>query len=253
MRIPGLVVLLCLAGAVTCLSQTRQAVVLRGHEQTVYVYGSPGGDPVIVSSGDGGWIHLGPSVSEFLASRGFFVIGLDVRAYLSSFTASSSTLRPEDEPGDFKVLVQRARAGSGKRPILIGVSAGAGLSVLAAGDESMKSEIAGVIGLGLPDRTELAWRLKDSLIYLTHRTPNEPTFSTAEVINKVAPLPVAAIHSTGDEFVPVSDVQNILNRARDPKRLWVVKASNHRFSDNLQEFDRRLIEAIAWVKQNAPR
>lgn len=253
MRIPVLVVLICLAGAATCWPQARQTVVLRGHEQTLYVYGSPGGDPVIVSSGDGGWFHLGPSVAEFLASRGFYVIGFDARAYLTAFTTGQSTLRPEDEPGDFKVLAQRARAATGKKPILIGVSEGAGLSVLAAGDSSVKPEIAGVIALGLPDRTELGWRLKDSLIYLTHKTPNEPTFSTAAVIEKVAPLPIAAIHSTNDEFVPVTEIQNILSRARDPKRLWIVQASNHRFSDNVQEFDRRLLEAVAWVKQNAVR
>ena len=43
--------------------------------------------PVIVSSGDGGWIHLGPHVAEVLAAKGFFVVGFDVKAYLESFTS----------------------------------------------------------------------------------------------------------------------------------------------------------------------
>jgi virulence protein VirJ len=252
MRVLVLLVLLCLAGVAPCASQTRQTVVLRGHEQTVYVYGSPGGDPVIVSSGDGGWIHLGPSVAEFLSSHGFFVIGFDVRAYLSSFTAGSSTLRAEDVPGDFKVLVQRVRGSTGKKPILIGVSEGAGLSVLAASNNDVKSQVTGVLGLGVPPATELGWRLKDSLIYLTHKTPDEPTFITAAMVDKVSPLPFAAIHSTHDEFVPVAEIQNILTHARDPKHLWIVAASNHRFSSNQQEFQSRLLEAIAWVKQNTP-
>lgn len=252
MRIPVLLVLVCLAGAVLYASQTRQAVVVRGHDQTLYVYGSPGDDPVIVSSGDGGWIHLGPSVAEFLSSRGFFVIGFDVRAYLSSFTAGASTLRPEDVPADFKALVQRARGSSSKKPILIGVSAGAGLSLLAASNNEIKPEVAGVIGLGVPPRTELGWRLKDSVIYLTHKTPDEPAFSTADIVQKVAPLPFAAIHSTNDEFAPVADIQNIFAHARDPKHLWIVAASNHRFSGNQQEFQSRLLEAIAWVRQNTP-
>jgi hypothetical protein len=46
-------------------------------------------------------------------------------------------------------------------------------------------------------------------------------------------------------------VQRVLFFAKDPKRLWVVKASDHRFSDNLAEFDRRLLEAIAWVTEHA--
>jgi hypothetical protein len=45
----------------------------------------------------------------------------------------------------------------------------------------------------------------------------------------------------------------VLNAAKDPKRLWIVDASNHRFSDNLEEFDRQLLDAIAWVKEHSPR
>ena len=53
--------------------------------------------------------------------------------------------------------------------------------------------------------------------------------------------------------MPLSEVQKVLDAAKEPKRLWIVKASDHRFSDNLAEFDRRLLEAIAWITQNAAR
>jgi fermentation-respiration switch protein FrsA (DUF1100 family) len=254
MRIPALALLLfvCLAAGSLSAVQARQTVVVRGHEQSVYQYGSADGDPVIVASGDGGWIHLGPEVAEFLSARGFSVTGLDVRAYLSSFTSGHSTLRPEDVPGDFRVLVQHARGATTKKPILIGVSEGGGLSVLSAADPDLKSQIAGVIGLGVPNAIELGWRLRDSLIYFTHKTPDEPIVTTESMIAKVSPLPFAAIHSTNDEFVPVATIQSILTHAREPKRLWIVAASNHRFSSNQQEFQTRLLEAIAWVRQNAP-
>lgn len=232
---------------------TKASVNVRGRSQTVFVYGRRGGQPVIVSSGDGGWIHLGPYVAETLAANGFFVVGFDAKAYLQSFTTAKGTLRLEDEPGDYKVIVDFAARGSTSRPILIGVSEGAGLSVLAATDPQTKSAIAGVIGLGLPSVTELGWRWKDTVIYLTHGAPDEPSFSTAAVVERMSPTPLAAIHSTQDEFVPVSEVQKVFDAAREPKKLWVVKASNHRFSDNLAEFDRRLLEAIQWVTANATR
>jgi len=234
-------------------SHTPESVEIRGHQQSLYLYGPPRGDPVIVSSGDGGWIHLAPHVAEFLSSHGFFVIGFDVKVYLSSFTAGRSTLRAEDEPGDYRVLAQFARKATGKRPILIGVSEGAGLSVLAATDPATKTDIAGVIGLGLPDLNELGWRWQDMLIYLTHRAPDEPAFSAAAIVDRVAPVPLAAIHSTHDEFVPVAEVERVLKGAKDPKRLWIVNASDHGFSDNLEDFDRQLLEAIAWLKANSPR
>src|SRR6185436_18839390 len=77
-------------------AQVPQTIVLRGHQQTLHVYGAEGRAPIIVSSGDGGWIHLGPHVAQVLAAKGFYVIGFDVRAYLAGFTSGHSTLRVED-------------------------------------------------------------------------------------------------------------------------------------------------------------
>ena len=72
---------------VTFSPQTRDSVSIRGQRQTVSIYGRRGGQPIVVTSGDGGWIHLGPVVAEYLASQGFFVVGFDARAYLEGFTS----------------------------------------------------------------------------------------------------------------------------------------------------------------------
>ena len=240
-------IVLALAGG----AQSTETLTIRGQVQTLRLYGGRGGTPVILSSGDGGWIHLAPHVAETLAGRGYFVVGFDVRAYLHSFTSGRTTLRPQDEPGDYRGLAEFAARGSSRKPILVGVSEGAGLSLMAATDPGTRSAVAGVLGLGLPDINELGWRWKDALIYLTHRSPDEPTFSAASLAARVAPAPLAAIHSTQDEFVPLAEVQRVVAAAKEPKRLWVVKASNHRFSDNLTEFDQRLLEALDWVRQHA--
>jgi fermentation-respiration switch protein FrsA (DUF1100 family) len=241
----------CAVAAPDVAAQATETVKLRGQAQSLRVYGSRGGTPVIVSSGDGGWIHLGPHVAEVLAAKGFFVVGFDVRAYLSSFTSGKESLRPEDEPGDYKVLADFAARGSTQRPILIGVSEGAGLSVLAATEPDTRAAVDGVIALGLPNINELGWRWTDALIYVTHGTPNEPWFSTLTVVRRLNGTPLAAIHSTHDEFVPLAEAERVLDSANEPKRLWIVKASDHRFSDNQAEFDQRLLEAVAWVRANA--
>jgi fermentation-respiration switch protein FrsA (DUF1100 family) len=245
---------LCVAAALASgrIALNTDTVVLRGRPQQVYVYGDRGGTPVIVSSGDGGWIHLGPHVAETLAARGYFVLGFNVKAYLESFTADGHTLSVDDVPRDYLSLVDYLARGSPARPILIGVSEGAGLSVLAAADPGMHRRVAGVVALGLPDRGELGWRWKDSLIYVTHGVPNEPTFSVSDVVGTLTPVPLAAIHSTHDEFVPESEVRSVMARAHEPKRLWMVPATDHRFSGNVPEFDRRLTESIEWVRHNEP-
>jgi pimeloyl-ACP methyl ester carboxylesterase len=241
-----------LAGRVAS-AQTTETITLRGHSQTLRLYGTRGKPPVIVSSGDGGWVHLSPHVAEVLAAKGFFVVGFDVRAYLESFTSGKTTLRPEDEPRDYKALADFAARGTTEKPILVGVSEGAGLSVLAATDPETKNAIGGVLGLGLPDLNELGWRWKDSMIYVTHAVPKEPVFSTKAIVNRVGPTPLGAIHSTRDEFVSIAEVQKVIDAANEPKKLWIVKASNHRFSDNLAEFDLRLLEAIDWMSQRHTR
>src|SRR6266540_6664126 len=134
-----------LSSAMATRAQTPGRVSIRGHQQLLQVYGSPEGEPVIVSSGDGGWIHLGPHVAELLAARGFFVVGFDAKAYLAGFTTDQSTLHPSDEPADYRALVTFASATTGRKPILVGVSEGAGLSVLAATDPETKALIGGVI------------------------------------------------------------------------------------------------------------
>jgi alpha-beta hydrolase superfamily lysophospholipase len=229
--------------------ETRQTINLRGHDQVLHLYGRRGGTPVIVSSGDGGWIHLGPHVADVLSANGFFVVGFDAKAYLESFTNGSAMVRVEDEPGDYRALIGFAAMETGRKPVLIGVSEGAGLSVLAATDTRNKESVAGVIGLGLSDLTELGWRWKDMVIYVTHGTPREPTFSVKAVVDRMAPIPLAAIHSTRDEYVPLAEAEQVFERAGQPKRLWVVPAANHRFSDNLPEFDRTLLEAITWIAE----
>jgi type IV secretory pathway VirJ component len=248
MWIAVLVATLLMPLAASAASPATDALSIRGQEQRLHLYGTRGGPVAVVASGDGGWIHLGPDVAEFLAGKGYFVVGLDSKAYLSSFTRGDTTLSTTDVPGDFALVVDYASRGGNTPPVLFGVSEGAALAVLAATSDSMKSKVAGVVGLGLPDQAELGWRFRDSVIYVTKGVPKEPLFSTAELIGKVAPLPVVAIHSTKDEFVSVDEVRRVMDRALEPKQLWLIEAENHRFGGKEQYLNQKLIDAIAWIK-----
>ena len=222
-------------------------LTIRGHKQTLHIYGSRTGDPVIVSSGDGGWIHLAPHVAELLAQFGYRVIGFDTRAYLSSFTSNTDMLHEDDVIDDYLTLITYAGQGGARSPLLIGVSEGAGLSVLAATGQQVKPRIDGVIGVGLGNMNELGWRWSDSTIYITHHLPHEPLFSVLSLVDRLAPLPLALIHSVHDEYAPAADAARIVHAAAGPARLWSINAANHRFSGNTAEFDRRLMEAVEWV------
>jgi type IV secretory pathway VirJ component len=225
-----------------------ETLTIRGRAQTLAVYGARGGPVAVVASGDGGWTHLAPAVAELLSGKGYFVVGFDSRAYLSGFTNGDKTLATTDVPGDFQALLDYASRGATTPPVLIGVSEGAALAVLAATDLGAKSRMAGVVALGLPDQAELGWRFRDSIIYVTKGTPREPLFSTADVVGRVAPLPLVAIHSTRDEFVPVAEVERVMSRALEPKQLWLIEADDHRFGGKEQDLDEKIMAALAWIK-----
>jgi alpha-beta hydrolase superfamily lysophospholipase len=232
-------------------------VVVRGKKQTVRVFGSPDGSPVVVSSGDGGWIHVAPFVTKLLAESGHYVIGVDCKAYLSSFTDGQKTLTTADVPEDYRTFVNEARAGRERRVFLVGASEGAGLSVLAASAAALKPSLEGVIGLGLPELNELGWRFRDSIIYLTHKAPKEPLFRSSEFVPLLDPVPLALIQSTHDDFVSPADIQRLMGLAGGPKRLWTIEARNHSFSGSEAEFRKAVDEALAWLSQqraaDAPR
>ncbi len=229
-------------------AQAPASIDLRGKSQELHLYGNPGGPPVILSSGDLGWAGLAVHVAEFLSSRGYRVVGFNSRAYLASFTSKDAALDPADVPRDFRALIDYARRGNTERPVLAGISEGAGLSVLAAADPALKPQIQGVLGLGLPDQNELGWKWQDFTIWITKKAPSEPSFMVEDVIGKVSPVPLAEVHSTHDEFVSLELAKSMLARAGDPKRMWVIDAANHRFSDRRDELDRRLLEALDWIK-----
>ena len=65
------------------------------------------------------------------------------------------TLAPGDVPRDYQALVDYARGGRSVPVLLVGVSEGAGLSVLAASEPRLQASLLGVLGLGLPDVNEL--------------------------------------------------------------------------------------------------
>jgi hypothetical protein len=226
---------------------SEESVTIRGRTQQLHLIGQKGNAPIILSSGDLGWAGLVVHVAAHLSGQGYYVIGFNTKAYLSSFTTKNNTLAPQDVPADYLTLIEYAKQASAVKPILAGISEGAGLSVLAGCKPEVKSRVQGVLGLGLPDQNELGWKWQDFTIWITKKSPNEPGFMVEDIISGVSPLPLAEIHSTHDEFLPLEQAKRMFSLAGNPKKMWIIEAANHRFSDNRSELDRCLLEALAWI------
>jgi type IV secretory pathway VirJ component len=206
-----------------------------------------------MGSGDLGWVGLAVKMSEFLVEQNYVVVGFNTREYLSSFTVGSQHVSIDDVRSDYRALSELlTRQGLLHHPLLLsGVSEGAALAVAAAGDPASHKWIDGVVTMGLPATAELAWRWTDMASFITRRDAEEPSFAPREYLGAIAPIPLAMIQSATDDYSTDADRAALLNAAKPPKKMIMIGAANHRFTDKLPELRTELLGAIAWITATA--
>jgi fermentation-respiration switch protein FrsA (DUF1100 family) len=121
------------------------------------------------------------------------------------------------------------------------------MAVLAAAAPDRESVYRGVVAIGLPESALLGWRRMDDLTYITKKDPKEPTFPVVPRMPEVAPLPLALVFSTSDEYITSQEAKRLYDAAREPKRYFEVTARNHSYDGNQSDFFRALSEALRWV------
>jgi pimeloyl-ACP methyl ester carboxylesterase len=242
--------------AVPALAGENVPVQIRGKTLTLAYYHAVPGPPkgtVLIGSGDVGWVGLAVEVAEFLSREGYAVAGINVREYLGAFTARDSHVTTAQLPADYALMAKALRdRGLLVQPLVLsGVSEGAALAVLAASAPENHAWIKGVITMGLPCNAELAWRWTDFTAWITKRDAAEPSFDSRQFISGVAPVPLWMIQSVRDEYVPETDYRTSERLAGNPKRLVLIPASNHRFTDKKPELKTQILAGLAWMKSTS--
>ena len=248
-------IVVCLAGplvAQRAAASEKVPVTIRGKAFVLELYRPAQATPkgtILMGSGDVGWVGLAVDLAGFLSGQGYAVVGINSRQYLSTFTSGASHVTPDQVAGDYAVIVQRLREGQTLwAPVVVaGVSEGAALAVL-AGAMTNHAWIAGLMTIGLPPSAELAWRWRDALSWVTRRDSSEPSFQPRFFIGGVSPVPLWMIQSTKDEYVTEADYRAIENAARPPKRLVLVDAGNHRFTDRLPILRQHVVAGLEWIR-----
>ena len=228
----------------------RNALILRGQTQYIFYYpasATSGLHPALLfAPGDGGWRGMAITMAERMAGWGYALYGLDTRQYLESFTGRSG-LKESDVAGDMRRIAEWVSTGKGETVGLVGWSEGAGLMLLAAASQGNERKFSGLVTMGLPDVNALGWSWLDGLTDVIRHTPREPTFSALAYMDRVSPLPLAMIQSSKDEYVPLAEARSLFDRAREPKRFFLIDALNHHFDGNREIFFSKLREALRWI------
>jgi pimeloyl-ACP methyl ester carboxylesterase len=247
-----LVLLPAIAGAEGYPELTHLAI--RGQQQNLYFLpagkdasGSKG--TVLFSPGDGGWHGFAVSMAQHIAAAGYDTYCLDTHVYLSSFTTKNSTLRPSEVMRDYGELIRHIQGRSHAPVLLVGWSEGAGLDVLAAAAADNRALIAGVVAIGLPERSILGWRAADTITWITKKLPNEPTFASSDYLAKLE-APFFMIQSRDDEFTSLADAEQMFTLVKSPKRYVVINARNHSFDGARDQFFAQLSDGLQWIQAN---
>ncbi|MCU1296340.1 MAG: Type secretory pathway, VirJ component [Acidobacteriaceae bacterium] len=229
----------------------KNEVPIRGHRQNIYFYPAEGAGnhrKILFAPGDGGWRGFAITIAQDLAKAGYDVYGIDTLRYLKSFTGPS-VLSPQEIASDFNQMARWIQQGGRERCLLVGWSEGAGLSLAATAVGENQTIFDGLVAIGTPEYNILAWHWTDIGAEITKKLPGEPTFRSADFMARVSPLPLLVIASTSDEYVTPETTRALFSEAREPKRLVIINARDHKYSGNTDGFFRTLREGVNWIRQ----
>ncbi len=247
--------LFLVSGGVLARPAGKNTFTLRGHPLSIhFLPGKPPGvahPSLLFAPGDGGWRGLAIRMADTMASAGYDVYAIDTRQYLVSFTGKSTLTTPL-VASDFRAIAQWIQEKESGPVTLAGWSEGAGLALLAAAPPENHETFDGLLVIGLPVKGLLGWRWIDNITYLTKTLPNEPMFSSAGFLPKVAPLPLFMIQASHDEYTSQAEAEELFSKAREPKQFVTVKADGHRFDGNVNGLFQALREGLQWISKSTP-
>ena len=105
------------------------------------------------------------------------------------------------------------------------------MAVLVSADHKNHEWIDGVVTMGIPPLAELAWKWTDIGSWITKSDSKEPSFRSYDYVADISPVPFVMLQSRKDEYVSPADYQACDAKAKEPKKLVLIDASNHRFTD----------------------
>jgi type IV secretory pathway VirJ component len=216
------------------------ALLLHGHYLTVHLVrpAPPSNLPLVVyATGDGGWKRKDLHTYEVLKSWGYPIVGFSSPDYLKHLGKGVKTLTPADLAHDYGAIIDFAKSSlemsSGAPVILLGVSRGAGLSVVAAGQEAMRGRLKGVVVIGLTKEEEYV-QMADLYGYLP----------------SLGPLPLAVVQSTHDNYLPAAQARTLFGADNDQRQFRAIPAKNHNFSDARPAMYDAIRTSLTWIDEH---
>jgi fermentation-respiration switch protein FrsA (DUF1100 family) len=225
-------------------------ITLNHHELTLHV--TRGGADrrrvlVVYATGDGGWRGKDREVYDQLESWGYTAVGFSAPEYLKHLpgvAGDDGATTPARLSLDYASIIASARESlqvedqPAAPAVLVGVSRGADLSVVAAGQSGLRSQLGGVVAIALTREEEYVRR---------RRRPKVPLDLYSYLAN-LGDLPLAVIQSTRDNYLNAADARELFGPDTAARRFLAIEAENHSFGGARPLLYETLREALGWIE-----
>ncbi len=185
----------------------------------------------------------------WLPAEGYNVLALDYRGYGASEGTPSLAGMQLDIDAAMRSLLAHKDVDP-NRIVIFGQSLGGALAIYYAAHTAYRANIRAVV----IDSSFFDYRMivKEKLagFFLTWPFQWLPwltvddEYSPANSVAAISPIPLLLIHGDQDVVVPPHHSQQLFERAKEPKQLWIVPGAGHIQSQESQEIRKRLAEFL---------
>jgi Bacterial virulence protein (VirJ) len=231
-----------------------RSLTLNAHRLTIHFANDDGGPrrPLLVyTTGDGGWARKDLALYEQIVSWGFPTAGFSAPQYLRHLQGQSTTT-PGRVGRDYARIIEFAMTQIHMEPgtpiILVGVSRGAGLEVVAAGQPRLRDRLGGVIAIALTKEEENV-RWFGRRVPLVLRPGKPEMLQVYDYLPLLGTVPVAVVQSTRDGFLPADAAARLFGPDTTTRRFRAIDAWNHNFSGARREMYDAARASLRWIDE----
>lgn len=221
---------------------------LHNHDLTLHLTAPPAdARPILLvyATGDAGWWGKDRDIYKELNQWGYAVAGFSAREYVHHL--GKNVLLPREVASDYEAIIRLATSSLGMpaatRVVLIGKSRGAGLAVAAAGAQMLKSQLAGVLAVGLTGEEEYVHRLRRA------RPRQLVMLQTYSYLPQLGSIPVAVIQSTRDSYVPAQEARRLFGPDTPSRELVAIDSNDHNFGGAVDRLYEEMERSLQWIVQ----
>jgi pimeloyl-ACP methyl ester carboxylesterase len=217
---------------------------------------------VLFITGDGGWRGKDLDAFNHLIGWGYPVVGVSAPEYLRHLDGVQ--IPPQVLADDIATIIAVGDQGlhlpASIPVLLVGVSRGADLVVVAAARRSLRTSVRGVLAVALTKEEEYVRRFRRRITAPADTSSNDNDNDSEDVpvarpyvaLRRVA-APVCVIQSTNDQYVRAADARQLFGPDTDARQFHAIESRDHSFSDARDQLYDSMRTSLQWINTQSGR